>query len=71
MAERRPIARAQDEVLAHLGAEDYRSNQPFGAVPAMAGTVLTERGLGRVLAHTRVRRVDVDAAGRGGAPIAR
>ena len=65
---RRAIARAQAEVLEQLPAADYRSTQLFTAVPAMTGTVLTERGLRRILAHPRVRRVDVDAGGRGGAP---
>lgn len=61
----RAIARLQAEVLAQLPPEDYRSTQLFAAVPAMAGTVLTERGLQRILAHPHVRRVDVDPGGSG------
>lgn len=64
---RAAIARVQAELLSQLGPEDYRSTQLYAAVPAMAGTVLSERGLRRILAHPHVRGVDLDPGG-GGAP---
>ncbi len=65
------IARLQAEVLSQLGPEDYRSTQLFAAVPAMAGTLFSERGLQRILAHPHVRAVDLDPGGGGGRSGAR
>lgn len=60
---RAEIARMQREVLASLEPGDYRSRHLFESVPAMAGTLLSERGLTALLSHSHVRRVDLDAQG--------
>lgn len=59
------IARVQARVLARLGASDYRVGELFTSVPAMSGTVLSERGARRLAAHPSVRRVDLDVGGGG------
>jgi hypothetical protein len=64
---RAEIARLQDAVLSALGNDDFRLRQRYEAVPALAGTVLSPRGLARLLAHAAVRRVDLDAGGGGSA----
>jgi hypothetical protein len=62
---RADIARMQAEVLAALDTADYRDRLRYAAIPAMAGTVRTERGLSVLLAHPHVRRVDLDTGGTG------
>jgi hypothetical protein len=59
------IGRAQERVLAALAATDYRNRQRFRAVPALAGTIYTARGLVNLLRHPDVRRIDVDLGGGG------
>jgi hypothetical protein len=63
---RAEIARLQDDVLASMDDGDFRVRQRFKAIPALAGTVLTERGLRRLSSHPGVVRVDMDAGGGGG-----
>jgi len=63
---RADISRMQAEVLAALDTADFRPRQPFLSIPAMAGTLRTERGLRALLDHPYVRRVDLDPAGGGG-----
>ena len=60
------IARDQDEVLAALAPEDYRNRLRFDAVPALAGTVLSERALRVLDGHPNVVQVALDPAGGGG-----
>jgi hypothetical protein len=62
---RAEIARLQQEVLASLDPRDYRSRHLLESVPAMSGTLLSERGLSTLLSHPHVRRVDLDAQGGG------
>jgi hypothetical protein len=62
------IARMQAEVLAALDSSDFRDRQRFASIPAMAGTLRSERGLRTLLAHPLVRRVDIDPAGTGHHP---
>ena len=62
---RAEIARLQREVLARLGPNDFVVRELFVSVPAIAGTVLSERGLSVLLGHPNVRRVDLDPAGGG------
>jgi hypothetical protein len=62
---RSEIARAQQQLLSRLDARDYRPGKRFENVPALAGIVLSERGLERLLADPSVKRVDVDAGGGG------
>ena len=62
---RAEIARLQDAVLAGLDTTDFRLGQRYAAVPALAGTLRSRRGLARLLAHPAVRRVDLDPAGGG------
>lgn len=59
------IAAMQADVLASLDSADYRNRQRFVSVPALAGTLLSERGLRLLLAHRFVRRVDPDPGGGG------
>ena len=59
------IARLQQSVLSQLAAEDFQSRTLFTSVPAIAGTLRTERGLATLTAHPNVRRVDLDAGGGG------
>jgi hypothetical protein len=66
-AQMEAIARLQDEVLGSLDAADFRLRLRFEAVPALAGTILTERGLRVLSSHPDVVRVDLDVGG-GGAP---
>lgn len=62
---RADIARMQGEVVEALGPANYRDRRRFVSVPAMAGALLTERGLDLLLAHSLVRRVDRDLEGTG------
>lgn len=59
------IAAAQDRVLADLDPADYRNRQRYENIPALAGTLLSERGLAALVAHPDVRRVDPDRGGGG------
>jgi hypothetical protein len=65
---RREIARMQDEVLAALDTNDFRPGQRFASVPAIAGTVRSERGLRALSAHPLIRRVSLDTGGTGSGP---
>ncbi|TVP45782.1 MAG: hypothetical protein EA350_08390 [Gemmatimonadales bacterium] len=65
---RAEISRMQAEVLSAVDTADFRPRQPFLSIPAMAGTLRTERGLRTLLEHRYVRRVDLDPAGGGGQP---
>lgn len=62
---RAEVARLQAEVLNDLDSTDYRSGKLFEFVPAMSGTVHSQRGLSVLLAHRNVRRVDLDTGGGG------
>jgi hypothetical protein len=62
---RAEIARVQQEVLSRLDARDFELGKRFESVPAIAGTLRTQRGLERLLADPRVRRVDLDVGGGG------
>jgi hypothetical protein len=64
---RAAIARLQDDVLDGLDPADFRLRTRFRSIPALAGTVLTERGLRALAADPRVARVDRDPGGGGGA----
>ncbi|HSJ23933.1 MAG TPA: hypothetical protein VK929_04550 [Longimicrobiales bacterium] len=59
------IARMQSEVISSIDSADFRARTRFESVPALAGTVLSERGLRQLLAHVHVRRVDLDPGGGG------
>ena len=59
------IARLQQSVVSQLAPEDFQSRTLFTSVPAIAGTLRTERGLAILTAHPNVRRVDLDAGGGG------
>lgn len=59
------IARLQQSVLSRIGPEDFESRTLFLSVPAIAGTVRTERGLAILADHPNVRRVDLDEGGSG------
>lgn len=61
---RAAIASTQDDVLESVGVE-FRLRHRFTAVPALAGTVLTERGVALLSGHPRVVRVDLDEGGGG------
>lgn len=60
------IARWQDEVLSDLAPADFQLRHRYGSVPALAGTVLSDRGLAALRAHPRVARVGLDPGGSGG-----
>jgi hypothetical protein len=62
---RAEIARMQEEVLQSLDPAEYRDRHRFESVPAMAGTLLSERALRTLLSHPHVRRVDLDPGGTG------
>ena len=62
------IARLQQSVLSQLVPQHFESRTLFTSVPAIAGTLRTERGLAILAAHPSVRRVDLDPGG-GGASI--
>lgn len=59
------IARSQDEVLSALDPADYRNRIRYETIPALAGTVLTEKGLEALEAHPDVVSVAVDEGGSG------
>jgi hypothetical protein len=59
------IARSQDEVLAALDPADYRNRIRYETIPALAGTVLTRKGLETLEAHPEVVSVAVDEGGSG------
>jgi len=65
---REEIARMQAEVLAAIDTTDFRPGQRFASVPALAGTVRSERGLRALSAHRLVRRVSLDTGGTGSRP---
>lgn len=62
---RAEITRMQADVLASLDSTDYRSGTLFASIPAMAGILLSERGLQRLLASPHVEGVDIDSGGTG------
>src|SRR5687768_15236016 len=59
------IARLQQSVLSQVAPEHLERRTLFSSVPAIAGTLRTERGLAILTAHPNVRRVDLDAGGGG------
>lgn len=59
------IAAVQDRVIAALDTADFRVRQQFRNVPALAGTVRTERGLAILSGHPAVVRIDLDLGGGG------
>jgi hypothetical protein len=59
------IARSQEEVLSALDPADYRNRIRFDAVPALAGTVLTQKGLVTLERHVNVTSVSLDLGGTG------
>lgn len=64
-ATRAEIARMQDEVIAALDPADFRVGARYTSVPALAGLLLSERGLRRLLAHPFVVRISLDSGGTG------
>jgi hypothetical protein len=62
---RTEIARMQKQVLADIDTTDFRPRALFVSVPAIAGTVRSERGLRALLGHRLVRSVSLDAGGTG------
>jgi hypothetical protein len=64
-ATRAEIARMQDSVIAALDPTDFRVGTRYTSVPALAGVLLSERGLQRVRAHPLVLRVSLDTGGSG------
>lgn len=62
---RAAVAAVQDSVLGAMKAADYQPRLRYQAVPALAGTVLTEAGLNQLAAHPSVIRIDLDAGGTG------
>jgi subtilisin family serine protease len=63
---RSEVAALQDRVLAAVTTLDYRPRLRFQAVPALAGTVLSDAGLAKLAAHPSVARIDLDVGGSGG-----
>ena len=61
------IARLQQSVLSQLAPQHLETRTLFASVPAIAGTLRTERGLAILSSHPNVRRVDLDVGG-GGTP---
>jgi hypothetical protein len=62
---RTEIARMQKEVLADIDTTDFRPRVLFVSVPAIAGTVRSERGLRALLGHRLILRVSLDSGGTG------
>lgn len=62
---RAEIARVQEDVLGAIDPGDFELRVRFVAVPALAGTVLSEPGLRALAAHPQVLRVDLDVEGGG------
>lgn len=65
-ATRAAVRRLQDDVLRSVDATDFTLRVRFEAVPALAGTILSERGFQRLKAHPFVRRVSLEVGGGGG-----
>jgi hypothetical protein len=59
------IARLQQSVLSQLPAQHFERRTLFASVPAIAGTLRTERGLAILSSNPNVRRVDLDVGGGG------
>ena len=59
------IARLQQSVLSQLAPQHFERRTLFASVPAIAGTVRTERGLTILTSNPNVRRVDLDVGGGG------
>jgi hypothetical protein len=62
---RAEIARLQQSVLSQLPAQHFERRTLFASVPAIAGTLRTERGLTILTSNPNVRRVDLDVGGGG------
>jgi len=62
---RAAVAAVQEAVLANVKPADFVEGMRFQAVPALAGTVLTEAGLDQLAAHPSVRQIDLDVGGTG------
>jgi hypothetical protein len=60
---RAEIARVQDQVLASVDLADFRLRHRFTTVPALSGTVLSERGLRALSTHPLVDRLDLEEGG--------
>jgi hypothetical protein len=59
------IGRLQQSVLSQIAPQHFERRTLFASVPAIAGTLRTERGLAILTAHPNVRRVDLDVGGGG------
>ena len=59
------VARLQQTVLSQLASQHFERRTLFASVPAIAGTLRTERGLAILSSHPNVRRVDLDVGGGG------
>ena len=62
---KREIADLQDEVLSSLTPSDYCEKLRYQAVPALAGKILSEAGLAKLVANPKVVRIDLDVGGSG------
>jgi hypothetical protein len=62
------IAQLQQSVISQLAPGDFETRTLFASVPAIAGTLRTERGLAILAADPNVRRVDLDTGGGGSSP---
>jgi subtilisin family serine protease len=62
---RRDVASLQEGVLSQVDASGYRSRHRYRAVPALAGTLLSEAALYALAGHPDVVRIDLDVGGTG------
>jgi subtilisin family serine protease len=62
---RNEIASLQDSVLSSVDSSDFAVSHQYQAVPALAGTLLTESGLYKLAANPYVSKIDLDVGGTG------
>jgi hypothetical protein len=55
----------QTAVLAAVNEDDFNLSHQFQAVPALAGTINSRRGLDELAAHPYVAKIDLDVGGTG------
>lgn len=65
VATRGAVRRLQDEVLRSVDSTDFTLRVRYETIPALAGTLRSERGFRRFKAHPLVRHVSLEMGGGG------
>lgn len=61
----REVASMQADVLANLSASEYRGQYKYSHIPGLAGTILSEAGLEKLVANPNVVKIGLVLTGSG------